>query len=671
MAGVFSGNPPSVHGILGNSYFPRESTTDIHRYPVVSGGQRDTSIINTAIDTAQGIGVVRGGSIVDAHALSMNARVLNAKALDALPSNPATSIYDNLAEVLGKNKNDPLKARSIRTFYSRHGDSVKMNDTYFAIGDKNLGHSFQDARIFDNGIQTDGFNSVGTGPQAEEELLVGLEKTDIFSLYFPGPDNAGHGEGDQRGEGAIGDVTNPVSSVALLAGDPNGTEGALGRLLKVIELSGYSNAVLFALAADHGLHQYKNVPEDFVLLTEEMEVLFNSPTDRGGLNMQVWRSPLVGTNLAYNNAQLVYSPNGGLAQFYVRSEGKNWQQSPTTKDIKKVASMLYREAIGHDKKILGDKYPGTQLLEDLKPRTDAPISNGAFGKKPAIFVKYCDEAVDSATDCASPRSNNFMQKFRWVEGVYLKCDLRIIAAQNDTARTSLINSFKTEFLNKTEECSILIAGLEGVAGNWIISGYADDTNKTFNQKQLDNTNDSNSELRNMLGLSIKDQTREKDKLITLAAAITGRLILGDYLDLKISSIENFIIERKKDVPDLKWPAFKARLEEMNHKYISGSRTGDIVTILDGRAGYLAINENHDLYPGWHGGPTVSESYVPLIFGMPGKSFVDLSGNPITAPKGLEKGFNKGRSSVLKQDGYLRNWQLSPILRGIISEFRDE
>ena len=147
---------------------------------------------------------------------------------------------------------------------------------------------------------------------------------------------------------------------------------------------------------------------------------------------------------------------------------------------------------------------------------------------------------------------------------------------------------------------------------------------------------------------------------------------NDYSNLDLGSIEDFLNARKAVVSDLDWPEFEKRLQEMNHKNTTGSRTGDIVVVLDGRAGYLAINTNDDLFPGWHGGPTVSESYVPLIFGMPGNLFVDSSGNLISQPQELVNGFNRGVANTgVNSDGYLRNWHLTQILKDIISEFRDE
>jgi hypothetical protein len=125
-----------------------------------------------------------------------------------------------------------------------------------------------------------------------------------------------------------------------------------------------------------------------------------------------------------------------------------------------------------------------------------------------------------------------------------------------------------------------------------------------------------------------------------------------------------------------WPAFAQRLAEMNHKNAGGSRSGDVVTVLDGQAGYLTVNNTAEIYPGWHGGPTRSESLVPLFFAMPGRNFVDESGEHIAHPEEFALGYNEGLadpavSQTLGDDGFTRNWQLAHILKHIVTKFRDD
>jgi len=290
-----------------------------------------------------------------------------------------------------------------------------------------------------------------------------------------------------------------------------------------------------------------------------------------GLGLLVLKSKLEQSNI-------VYSPNGGLAQVYIRSDNRTWQQPPTTDDIKKVASLLYREAVGHagynsshiqDPRIT--TIPPT-LYEELAPVTlglPDELTDGVFGSPPAIFVRYDETGF----------LNNFEQNYRWLKQV-----------------------------------------TPNPAG----------------------TNDP-----------------------------------SDYLGVELGSIEDFIQARKdvlqqQGITDFNWPEFEKRLDEMNHKNPSGSRSGDVVMIMDGRNGYLTVNLESDAFDGWHGGPTISESNVPLMFSMPGTAFVYSDGNPINAPPQLLNGFTSGvESTGISPDSQLRNWHLTPILEEIITQFRNE
>ncbi|MCP4125178.1 MAG: hypothetical protein GY751_25885 [Bacteroidetes bacterium] len=110
-----------------------------------------------------------------------------------------------------------------------------------------------------------------------------------------------------------------------------------------------------------------------------------------------------------------------------------------------------------------------------------------------------------------------------------------------------------------------------------------------------------------------------------------------------------------------WPEFNSRLDEMNDKNPNGSRTGDIVIFTNGRAGYLTINESDGLN-GWHGGATISESQVPLMFDIPGSSIDDEFKNSIIL--GAVDEVKNTRSSRT-----LRNWDLREILGGIYSRLQ--
>ncbi len=121
--------------------------------------------------------------------------------------------------------------------------------------------------------------------------------------------------------------------------------------------------------------------------------------------------------------------------------------------------------------------------------------------------------------------------------------------------------------------------------------------------------------------------------------------LEDGADLQWRPVADFLRHQTRS-----WPAFEARLEEMNHTL----RTGEIVMITNGPEGYLAVNEGDEL-DGWHGGPETSESYVPLYFNIASevvdKRFV---GDAVRAVKRTRP----------EADQQLRNWHMGPVLAEI-------
>jgi len=116
-------------------------------------------------------------------------------------------------------------------------------------------------------------------------------------------------------------------------------------------------------------------------------------------------------------------------------------------------------------------------------------------------------------------------------------------------------------------------------------------------------------------------------------------------DLVWGTIPQFLERR-----GVSWPAFAARLEEMNHP----DRSGDIVLVTNGPEGFLAVNEGDEL-AGWHGGPEISESLVPLFFNIPG----DVVNNGF-----LDDAVRTVKRARPAMDQQLRNWQMGPILAEI-------
>jgi hypothetical protein len=101
-------------------------------------------------------------------------------------------------------------------------------------------------------------------------------------------------------------------------------------------------------------------------------------------------------------------------------------------------------------------------------------------------------------------------------------------------------------------------------------------------------------------------------------------------------------------------------------------------MVDGKRDYLTVNRQGEVFAGWHGGPTRSESFVPLFFAMPGENFVDAAGTKVPYPDQLPVAVNRafGDSKVSATvlapgDGFTRNWQLAHFLKEIVREFRGE
>ena len=129
-------------------------------------------------------------------------------------------------------------------------------------------------------------------------------------------------------------------------------------------------------------------------------------------------------------------------------------------------------------------------------------------------------------------------------------------------------------------------------------------------------------------------------------------------ELEYGEIDEFIQARHSKNSNFDWPEFAERIEEMNDKRANGSRTGDIVIFMDGRAGYLTVNESDNLN-GWHGGATVSESNVPLMFNFPGSAVDEKFKKDLIKPI-IDEVKNKSK----RKSRTLRNWDLREILGNI-------
>ncbi|WP_411031256.1 alkaline phosphatase family protein [Spongiimicrobium sp. 3-5] len=127
-------------------------------------------------------------------------------------------------------------------------------------------------------------------------------------------------------------------------------------------------------------------------------------------------------------------------------------------------------------------------------------------------------------------------------------------------------------------------------------------------------------------------------------------------EIKLNSINAFLM-KSGHMED--WPDFEARLEEMNDP-MWNSRSGDVVVFTDGEMGYLTVNEG-DQMNGWHGGATISESFIPMFINIPGnvadESFIR------DAFRKVESTW-KSKTETRPNSEFLRNWHLSEVLSEI-------
>ncbi len=127
--------------------------------------------------------------------------------------------------------------------------------------------------------------------------------------------------------------------------------------------------------------------------------------------------------------------------------------------------------------------------------------------------------------------------------------------------------------------------------------------------------------------------------------------------LEYGSIDDFLETARLEKA---WLDFKARVEEMNDKNINGSRSGDILIFMNGPGGYLTVAVG-DEFNGWHGGPTVSETKVPLLFNLPSPVITEKSKEILQ--KVVKTAQTKAKTRVL------RNWHMSAVLEEVYKDLR--
>ena len=536
--GIFAMQPPGLHGVIGNAFFGREIAG---KEPYAIGGHGTTD--EKIAQVLKGRGTAYDGKLASSGGL-MNAAKGN-----------SGSLYDNLGASFHMG-NAKLNVISVHQWYSKTtSGKVSVSNFYYPnwwkYGTKRLlrftEHSEKAARLMDR----------ISGKLAAEQFEQRLHHFDVLTVYFPGADNIAHAIGqspnDLTGNYPAGPKI-PNDSIPLYAIKQHliwHSDRNLNRLISRIEDRGYLYATLFAITGDHGLHAFQNTSDFNLTLYKKdrqdvggMKPLFES------LGFNVWEidstvitpdGQVVTLGEKINQQSLVYAPNGGMGQIYLRSAGKTWQQPPLQSDIDKVVARLYIEAVtgGYRNPVSGrpGSYPQKLLYQKFWSKSNPSLGGsdfGALGKPPALFVK-----------------ENFTADFKWVKFVDTT-----LAVQYGTLQ---------EFINARKS-------ITDARGNLLYPGFD-------------------------------------------------------------------------------WPEFIQRMNEMNDKNPGGSRTGDIVFFTDGYTGYMSIN-NGDELNGWHGGPSRSESYIPLFFNIPGN---------VVDETFISNAVNAAYREVQPQRNSLRNWDLGRVL----------
>ena len=359
--------------------------------------------------------------------------------------------------------------------------------------------------------------------------------------------------------------------------------------------------------------------------------------------------------------------------------------------------MLYQEAVGNLNPETGQVDYFTiekQILCEFAPRAGGGCehydrdggrpnffellgvtSHGLLGKIPAIFVKVGN-------------GNNFEEDYRWVRrvikhdgGASVQLDnldafetarqvgVAIRTAQTASARADayfvLMDTKNTE-VQSDPVVSQAIKELVQVL--WEAANTAKDTAAQNAQSEITHDTVNNGNNVSALNQFVDDVWVAAGTVKANVETLQGLGLLG----ITLECTDKVCISSAVAPDTTHWPAFKQRIAELNHKNATGSRSGDVLIVLDGERGYLTVNNQHEVYPGWHGGPTESESFVPLMFAMRGNDYVDSAGANIAYPSAFAQGYNNGINAAnVNTDGYLRNWHLSPLLSQIMAQFRED
>ena len=366
--GIFSGQPPKDHGIMGNAFFELERPG---RLPVASADvDKFVACLNPPTCT---LTQLRGDSVD-----GLAGAVFHG--LDSEAKTDAKSLYDRVSCVV----TEPIVAWSINVFYSKSkepcGDRLNLSRTVFPqnLTAPNSSALFAEEVVFSQVLLKQEHSSRAAASLDRFSARTAIKHwegsaPDIMAIYFPGPDNTAHAAGAPAGSPCCGGTLLP----AIKDHFENVTDKEFGSFVEALEGEGFLFATLFALVADHGLIGFQNVPASNLGLATDMELLFEV------LGRRVWRG---GQVFDIDSVDMIYSAEGGMAHIFVRDKLDVWKGFPNQGDVDKIATEIFRNATGEFQTV--------------------PKLQGALGAPPAIFVRT--NGFDSA---------EFQNDYMWLAAV--------------------------------------------------------------------------------------------------------------------------------------------------------------------------------------------------------------------------------------------------------------
>ncbi|MHC5056010.1 MAG: alkaline phosphatase family protein [Planctomycetota bacterium] len=344
-ATVFTGSEPKTHGITGNSFFAREKA-----------GERPFNSANlNQVDEAQlgcatVLGLDCGLPPVPGYQYQSQLKAGVQTLFEKLPADMSKAVIGHYFS----------KGVSWFNTYKYPIDELLDDslDILGTLGDKKRYVSEKYKRI--NILLEHSPTAACQLDRVSADYAVGVLSRwvrtvpDFMAVYFPGPDNVGHGVGyGSAGFPAGGQDTSKALDVTRMHFSMI-TDHHFGRIVDRIEEMGLAAATLYVIVSDHGMVGVDTGDDkkDLVLKTERIlqsrEDKYTDELKRlsdkvSALTDRVYFGGDVHEAEKY---RVVYAPEGGLAHIYLRSQGKDWGAFPSFSEVvKPLAKELYDECI--------------------------------------------------------------------------------------------------------------------------------------------------------------------------------------------------------------------------------------------------------------------------------------------------------------------------------------